>query len=336
LVDRVERGERSIVETDFPTESKFDHLPEERSAATGASAFLTVQEGCDKFCSFCVVPYTRGAEESRPVASVVAEAERLAAQGVREITLLGQNVNAYHGEAPNGGQGTWNLATLLKALGDIDGLERLRFTTSHPKDMDEDLYQAFADNPKLMPYLHLPVQSGSDPILKAMNRSHTAAEYVEIIQRLRSIRPDMAISGDFIVGFPGESDQDFADTLKIITEVNYAQAYSFKYSPRPGTPAANVEFHVPEEVKSKRLEAVQLLLNEQQLAFNLGCVGKTMSILLERPGKEEGQLIGRSPYMQSVHVMAPQHRLGQLVDVEILSAGANSLKGQIKMAQQAA
>ena len=336
LVERVERGERSIVDTDFPTESKFDHLPEERSAATGASAFLTVQEGCDKFCSFCVVPYTRGAEESRPAASVLAEAERLAGQGVRELTLLGQNVNAYHGQAPNGSQGTWNLATLLKALGDIDGLERLRFTTSHPKDMDEDLYQAFADNPKLMPYLHLPVQSGSDPILKAMNRSHTAAEYVEIIRRLRSIRPDMAISGDFIVGFPGESDQDFADTLKIITEVNYAQAYSFKYSPRPGTPAANVEFHVPEDVKSKRLEAVQHLLNEQQLAFNLSCVGKTMSILLERPGKEEGQLIGRSPYMQSVHVMAPQHRLGQLVDVEILSAGANSLKGQIKMVQQAA
>ena len=336
LVDRVERGERSIVETDFPTESKFDHLPEERSSATGASAFLTVQEGCDKFCSFCVVPYTRGAEESRPVASVLAEAERLAAQGVREITLLGQNVNAYHGAAPNGAEGSWNLASLLNAMGDIDGLDRLRFTTSHPKDMDEDLYQAFADNPKLMPYLHLPVQSGSDPILKAMNRSHTAAEYIEIIKRLRTIRPDMAISGDFIVGFPGESDQDFADTLKIITEVNYAQAYSFKYSPRPGTPAANVEFHVPEDVKSKRLAAVQQLLNEQQLAFNLSCVGKTMSILLEREGKEDGQLIGRSPYMQSVHVIAPQHRLGQMVDVEIVSAGANSLKGQILMAQQAA
>ena len=336
LVDRVELGERSIVETDFPTESKFAHLPEERSSATGASAFLTVQEGCDKFCSFCVVPYTRGAEESRPVASVLAEAERLAAQGVREITLLGQNVNAYHGAAPNGAEGSWNLASLLKAMGDIDGLDRLRFTTSHPKDMDEDLYQAFADNPKLMPYLHLPVQSGSDPILKAMNRSHTAAEYIDIIKRLRGIRPDMAISGDFIVGFPGESDQDFADTLKIITEVNYAQAYSFKYSPRPGTPAANVEFHVPEDVKSKRLAAVQQLLNEQQLAFNLSCVGKTMSILLEREGKEDGQLIGRSPYMQSVHVIAPQHRLGQMVDVEIVSAGANSLKGQILMAQQAA
>lgn len=283
-----------------------------------------------------MVPYTRGAEESRPVASVLAEAERLAAQGVREITLLGQNVNAYHGDAPNGAAGSWNLASLLKAMSDIEGLDRLRFTTSHPKDMDEDLYQAFADNPKLMPYLHLPVQSGSDPILKAMNRSHTAAEYIDIIKRLRGIRPDMAISGDFIVGFPGESDQDFADTLKIITEVNYAQAYSFKYSPRPGTPAANVEFHVPEDVKSVRLAAVQQLLNEQQLAFNLGCVGKTMSILLEREGKEDGQLIGRSPYMQSVHVMAPQHRLGQLVDVEILSAGANSLKGQILMAQQAA
>lgn len=336
LVDRVEKGERSIVDTDFPTESKFDHLPEERSAATGAAAFLTVQEGCDKFCSFCVVPYTRGAEESRPVASVLAEAERLASQGVREITLLGQNVNAYHGEAPNGGSGTWNLATLLKALGDIDGLERLRFTTSHPKDMDEDLYQAFADNPKLMPYLHLPVQSGSDSILRAMNRSHTAAEYIDIIKRLRSIRPDMAISGDFIVGFPGETDQDFADTLKIVTEVNYAQAYSFKYSPRPGTPAAGVEFHVPEDVKSKRLEALQQLLNEQQLAFNLSCEGRTMSLLLEREGKEPGQLIGRSPYMQSVHVMAPKHRLGQTVDVRITSAGPNSLKGEVLLAQQAA
>ena len=336
LVARAEQGETALVETDFPVESKFDRLPEERSAATGAAAFLTVQEGCDKFCSFCVVPYTRGAEESRPVDSVLAEAERLAGQGVREITLLGQNVNAYHGVAPNGAAGSWNLAQLLRALGEISGLERLRFTTSHPKDMDDDLFAAFAENPKLMPYLHLPVQSGSDPILKAMNRSHTAAEYLEIIERLRSIRPDMAISGDFIVGFPGESDADFADTLKIVTAVNYAQAYSFKYSPRPGTPAAGVEFHVPEAVKSQRLEALQQLLNEQQLAFNQSCVGRRLSLLLERPGKEDGQLIGRSPYMQSVHVMAPQHRIGQIVDVDITAAGPNSLKGEIAMAQQAA
>ncbi len=255
---------------------------------------------------------------------------------MREITLLGQNVNAYHGAAPNGVAGSWNLAQLLRALGEISGLERLRFTTSHPKDMDDDLFAAFAENPKLMPYLHLPVQSGSDPILKAMNRSHTAAEYIEIIERLRSIRPDMAISGDFIVGFPGESDADFADTLKIVTAVNYAQAYSFKYSPRPGTPAAGVEFHVPEAVKSQRLEALQQLLNEQQLAFNQSCVGRRLSLLLERPGKEDGQLIGRSPYMQSVHVMAPQHRIGQIVDVDITAAGPNSLKGEIAMAQQAA
>ncbi len=336
LVARAEQGETALVETDFPVESKFDHLPEERSAATGAAAFLTVQEGCDKFCSFCVVPYTRGAEESRPVDSVLAEAERLAGQGVREITLLGQNVNAYHGAAPNGAAGSWNLAQLLRALGEISGLERLRFTTSHPKDMDDDLFAAFAETPKLMPYLHLPVQSGSDPILKAMNRSHTAAEYLDIIERLRSIRPDMAISGDFIVGFPGESDADFADTLKIVTAVNYAQAYSFKYSPRPGTPAAGVEFHVPEEVKSERLEALQQLLNEQQLAFNQSCVGRRLSLLLERPGKEDGQLIGRSPYMQSVHVVAPQHRIGQIVDVDITAAGPNSLKGEITMAQHAA
>ncbi len=317
---------RGLVETDFPAESKFDELPEE-GASQGAAAFLTVQEGCDKFCSFCVVPYTRGAEYSRSVDDLVAEAEKLVRQGAKEITLLGQNVNAFHGEGPDGK--TWGLGRLLRRMAEIEGLAGLRYTTSHPRDMDEELIAAHRDEPKLMPYLHLPVQSGSDRILEAMNRKHGAGDYLRIVERLRAARPDIALSSDFIVGFPGESDRDFADTLKLVTEVGYAQAYSFKYSPRPGTPAASVEQQVPEEVKSERLAMLQQLLNEQQSAFNQATVGKTLPLLLERKGKHAGQLVGRSPYMQSVHIEAPERLLGEIVEVEILSAGPNSLAGRV-------
>jgi tRNA-2-methylthio-N6-dimethylallyladenosine synthase len=317
---------RGLVETDFPAESKFDELPEE-GASQGTAAFLTVQEGCDKFCSFCVVPYTRGAEYSRDVASLVTEAEKLVRQGAREITLLGQNVNAFHGEGPGGE--TWGLGRLLRRLAEIEGLAGLRYTTSHPRDMDDELIAAHRDEPKLMPYLHLPVQSGSDRVLEAMNRKHTAEDYLRLVGKLREARPDLALSSDFIVGFPGESDKDFAETLKLVTEVGYAQAYSFKYSPRPGTPAAGVEQQVPEAVKSERLAMLQQLLNEQQSAFNQSTVGKRLPLLLERRGKHAGQLVGRSPYMQSVHLEAPERLLGAVVEVEILSAGPNSLAGRV-------
>jgi tRNA-2-methylthio-N6-dimethylallyladenosine synthase len=316
---------RGLVETDFPAESKFDELPEE-SAAQGPAAFLTVQEGCDKFCSFCVVPYTRGAEFSRPVAALLAEAERLAAQGTREITLLGQNVNAFHGEGPDGE--TWGLGRLLRRLAGIEGIERLRYTTSHPRDMEQELIEAHRDEPKLMPYLHLPVQAGSDRVLQAMNRKHTAADYLRLVERLRKARPDLALSGDFIVGFPGETDKDFAETLRLVTEVSYAQAYSFKYSPRPGTPAAGVEEQVPEGVKAERLAMLQQLLNEQQIAFNQSKVGQRMSVLLDRKGRRPGQLVGRSPFMQSIHLDAPDRLLGELVEVEIEAAQPNSLSGR--------
>jgi tRNA-2-methylthio-N6-dimethylallyladenosine synthase len=316
---------RGLVETDFPAESKFDELPEE-SAAQGPAAFLTVQEGCDKFCSFCVVPYTRGAEFSRPVSALLAEAGKLAAQGTREITLLGQNVNAFHGEGPD--RETWGLGRLLRRLAEIEGIERLRYTTSHPRDMEEELIEAHRDEPKLMPYLHLPVQAGSDRVLQAMNRKHKAADYLRLVERLRKARPDLALSGDFIVGFPGESDQDFADTLKLVTEVGYAQAYSFKYSPRPGTPAAGVEAQLPEGVKAERLAMLQQLLNEQQIAFNQSKVGQRMSVLLDRKGRRAGQLVGRSPFMQSVHLDAPERLLGEIVEVEIDAAQPNSLSGR--------
>ena len=326
LVARVQRAGGGLLDTDFPAESKFDHLPEE-AAPQGPSAFLTVQEGCDKFCSFCVVPYTRGAEYSRPVADVVAEAARLVAGGALEITLLGQNVNAYHGEAAQGG--TWGLGRLIRRLAEIDGLERLRYTTSHPGDMDEALIAAHADEPKLMPYLHLPVQSGSDRILQAMNRRHSAADYLRLIERLRAARPDLALSSDFIVGFPGESDRDFADTLRLVTEVGYAQAYSFKYSPRPGTPGALLEDRVAEAVKSERLAMLQALLNEQQTAFNRATVGRELPVLLERRGRKPGQLVGRSPYMQAVHLEAPETLLGSLRRVRIAEAQPNSLAGRL-------
>ncbi len=315
-----------LVDTDFPVEQKFDELvPEVQSQ--GPAAFLTVQEGCDKFCSFCVVPYTRGAEFSRPVAQVMDEAKRLVDQGVCEITLLGQNVNAYHGETAFGQ--TWGLGQLINGLAEIDGLERIRFTTSHPNDMTDDLYEAFRDQPKLMPYFHLPVQAGSDKILAAMNRKHTRQQYLDVIARLRDMRPDLAMSGDFIVGFPGETDQDFAETLNIVTQVSYAAAYSFKYSSRPGTPAADIAGQVPEEVKSQRLAMLQELLNAQQEAFNHATKGRRLSVLMEREGRVAGQLVGRSPYMQAVHVEAPARLLGSIVDIDVTYAGANSISGEV-------
>ncbi len=336
LVRRAEGGERGrgLVDTDFPVESKFDFLPEE-AAGQGPAAFLSVQEGCDKFCSFCVVPYTRGAEASRPAARVIEEARRLVAGGAVEITLLGQNVNAYHGEAPassSSGAGvgdTWSLARLIRALAEIEGLERIRYTTSHPRDMADDLIAAHAEVPALMPYLHLPVQAGSDRILAAMNRKHDAEAYRRLVGRLREARPDLAVSGDFIVGFPGERDRDFAETLRLVSDVGYAQAYSFKYSPRPGTPAAGTGEQVPEPVKAERLAMLQQLLDEQQIAFNRATVGRRLPVLLERAGRREGQLAGRSPYMQSVAVEAPPRLLGRIAEIEILEARPNGVTGRV-------
>jgi tRNA-2-methylthio-N6-dimethylallyladenosine synthase len=335
LVARAARAAdgRGVLDIDFPVESKFDHLPEE-AAEPGPAAFVSVQEGCDKFCSFCVVPYTRGAEYSRPAAAVLAEARRLAAAGVQEITLLGQNVNAYHGEAPDGagGHGTWGLGRLIRALAEIDGIARLRYTTSHPRDMDDELIAAHGAVDKLMPYLHLPVQSGSDRILAAMNRRHSAADYLRIVERLRRARPDLALSSDFIVGFPGESDADFADTLKLVNAVGYAQAYSFKYSPRPGTPAAVEQDQLSEAVKAERLAGLQQLLGAQALAFNAACAGRDLPVLLERAGRRPGQLVGRSPYMQSVHVTVPQvaipRLVGSMIQVRIEAGYPNSLAGR--------
>ncbi|WP_438264084.1 tRNA (N6-isopentenyl adenosine(37)-C2)-methylthiotransferase MiaB [Aquibaculum sediminis] len=328
LVTRALAGEdrKALVDTEFPTESKFDFLPEE-SVAPGAAAFLSVQEGCDKFCAFCVVPYTRGAEVSRPVVDILAEAERLVKAGVIEITLLGQNVNAYHGEGPDGRE--WGLGRLLRRLAEFEGLERLRYTTSHPRDVDAELIAAHREEAKLMPFLHLPVQSGSDRILDAMNRRHDAAFYHRVVDQLREARPDLALSSDFIVGFPGESDRDFADTLRLVTDVGYAQAYSFKYSARPGTPAAGAAQAVPEAVMSERLAMLQQLLNEQQQAFNRKSVGQRVPVLLERAAKHPGQLVGRSPSMQSVVVEAPARLLGHLVDVDVLEAHPNSLIGRV-------
>ncbi|MEM7301357.1 MAG: tRNA (N6-isopentenyl adenosine(37)-C2)-methylthiotransferase MiaB [Pseudomonadota bacterium] len=328
LVREARKGNVQI-DTDYAVEDKFEHLPapeKKQIAARGVTAFLTVQEGCDKFCTFCVVPYTRGAEVSRSSSQIREEAKRLCDAGVREVTLLGQNVNAWHGEGPDGK--TWDLGDLLHDLSDIDGLDRLRYVTSHPCDMSDRLIEAHRDIDILMPYLHLPVQSGSDAILKAMNRHHTRQDYLEIIDRVRAARPDIAISGDFIVGFPGESDADFEDTMSIVRETNYAQAFSFKYSQRPGTPGAKLENQVDESVKSERLTRLQALLNEQQLAFNTSIVGKTISILLEKPGRMQDQLIGRSPWLQSVIVDQSAGSVGDIVDVEITNAGPNSLMGK--------
>ena len=316
------RGRAGIVATDFPPESKFDHLPEE-AAPAGASAFLTVQEGCDKFCTFCVVPYTRGAEYSRPAADVLAEARRMTASGTREITLLGQNVNAYHGEGLNGGE--WGFGRLIRELAEIDGLDRIRYTTSHPRDMDDDLIAAHRDLGALMPYLHLPVQAGSDRILKAMNRKHTGDDYRRLVDRIRAARPDIALSGDFIVGFPGETDADFEDTMQLIGDIGYAQAFSFKYSPRPGTPGADLPDQVSEPVKTERLHRLQALLEKQQAEFMNGLIGKTISVLLEKPGREPGQVVGRSPWLQPVVCDENVGKIGDIVSVRITRASANSL-----------
>ncbi len=314
-----------VLDTDFPPESKFDHLPSP-SADQAVSAFLAVQEGCDKFCTFCVVPYTRGAEFSRPVTQVIQEARALVAAGAREINLLGQNVNAYHGEAQDGSE--WGLGRLIRHLADsVDGLLRIRYTTSHPRDMDDDLIAAHAEVPQLMPFLHLPVQSGSDRVLEAMNRQHKARLYYEIVDRLRAARPDMALSSDFIVGFPGESETDFAATMKLVEEIGFAQAYSFNYSIRPGTPGAAMENQVPEDVKDERLQRLQAVLNAQQVAFNRGMIGRVLPVLLEKPGKRAGQLVGRSPYLQAVHVMADPGEIGRVVDLKIDDIGHFSMSG---------
>jgi tRNA-2-methylthio-N6-dimethylallyladenosine synthase len=320
------RAGTRVVDTEYAVEDKFEHLPATSKAqirSRGVTAFLTVQEGCDKFCTFCVVPYTRGSEVSRPVSQIIDEAKRLVDAGVREVTLLGQNVNAWAGEGPGGRN--WSLGDLLYKLADIPGLARLRYTTSHPRDMDDKLIEAHRDLRSLMPYLHLPVQAGSDRILKAMNRRHTGAEYLRLIERIRAARPDIAMSGDFIVGFPGETDQDFEDTLKIVEEVNYASAFSFKYSTRPGTPGADLTDQVPEEVKTERLERLQALLLKQQADFATSCVGKTIDLLLEKPGRMPGQVIGRSPWLQSVNVDAKTSQIGEIIRVRIIGTGPNSL-----------
>jgi tRNA-2-methylthio-N6-dimethylallyladenosine synthase len=324
MVARLHREKGAQLDTDFPEESKFDRLTVP-ARVEGRAAFLTVQEGCDKFCTFCVVPYTRGAEFSRPVDQVLAEARQLVASGAAEITLLGQNVNAYHGPGADGGE--VGLGGLIRLIAGIDGIERLRYTTSYPAEVDDALIAAHRDVPELMPYLHLPVQSGSDRVLKAMNRRHGRDFYLDLVGRLRAARPDLGLSSDFIVGFPGETDADFQDTMSLVREVGYVQAYSFKYSPRPGTPAAAMEMQVPEDVKDARLKDLQDLLNAQQLAFNESCIGRTLPVLLDRPGRHAGQLLGRSPYMQAVHVDAPADWLGRVADLDIISAGANSLGG---------
>ncbi len=326
MVARAARAGGAVIETDFPAEQKFDLLPD-AAAPQGVTAFLTIQEGCDKFCSFCVVPYTRGAEQSRPAAAVIAEARRLVAQGAREITLLGQNVNAWHGEAPDGG--TWGLGRLMRELAELPGLLRLRYTTSHPRDMDDELIAAHRDVPTLMPFLHLPVQSGSDRVLAAMNRKHTAADYLRLVERLRAARPDIALSSDFIVGHPGETEADFDATLALVRDVGFAQAYSFKYSPRPGTPAAGAPSQVPETAKDARLAELQALLRAQQAAFNAGCVGLTLPVLFTGAGRHPGQVAGRSPFLQPVHVAGPADLIGREISVHIAAALPNSLSGTL-------
>ncbi|ASK87472.1 tRNA (N6-isopentenyl adenosine(37)-C2)-methylthiotransferase MiaB [Sphingorhabdus sp. SMR4y] len=326
LMETAKSGKKAL-DTDMPAISKFDLLPS-RGKQARPTAFLTVQEGCDKFCTYCVVPYTRGAEISRPWADLVDEAKALVEGGACEITLLGQNVNAWTGEDDKGKM--QGLDGLIRTLDKIPGLKRIRYMTSHPNDMTEGLVAAHGDVETLMPFLHLPVQSGSDRILKAMNRSHSAQSYLDILQQMRKVRPDMALSGDFIVGFPGETDQDFEETLQIVREANYSQAFSFKYSPRPGTPAAGMDEQIAPEVMDERLQRLQALLNQQQYDFNQQTVGRTTDILLERQGKLDGQLIGKTPWLQSVHIISPDLAIGDLVDVEITQAGPNSLTGQIK------
>ncbi|MDO9431787.1 MAG: tRNA (N6-isopentenyl adenosine(37)-C2)-methylthiotransferase MiaB [Phenylobacterium sp.] len=322
LIARTHRKRGERLAADFAADEKFDALPVERNPA-GVTAFLTVQEGCDKFCTFCVVPYTRGGEWSRPVETILAEARDLASKGVREVTLLGQNVNAYAGEG--------GLAGLARQLAKIEGLDRIRYTTSHPADMGDDLIAAHAELPQLMPYLHLPVQAGSDKILKAMNRAHTAQSYLRLVEKIRAARPDIAMAGDFIVGFPGERDADFEATLQLVREVGYAGAFSFKYSRRPGTPASALPGQVAEEVKEERLARLNALLDDQQRAFNVSQAGKVLPVLIERPGRHPGQLSGRSPYLQAVHVEGPDRLIGQIVPVRIEAGSKMSLAGVLEM-----
>ena len=326
LIAQVHRSKGSVIDTDFPTEKKFDFLPD-AAAPQGVIANLTIQEGCDKFCSFCVVPYTRGAEASRPVASIVAEARRMVAQGTREIALLGQNVNAYHGEGPDGR--IWRLTRLLSELAEIEGLGRLRYTTSHPSDVTEELILAHRDNPALMPFLHLPVQSGSDKILAAMNRKHTADDFRRIVARLREVRPDMAFTSDFIIGHPGETDADFAATMALVRETGFALAYSFNYSPRPGTPAAGLP-QLSDEVKNARLYELQAELRRQQDAFNASTVGLTTPVLFTGFGRHPGQIAGRSLYAQPVVVESSVELTGEIHEVKITHANPNSLLGSLK------
>ena len=329
MLARAARADGEVLETDFAVEEKFDRLA--ARAAEGPTAFLTVQEGCDKFCTFCVVPYTRGAEVSRSVDAIVAEARALAAQGVREITLLGQNVNAWASPPPQGAADDvrWGLGELCRHLAKIDGLDRIRFTTSHPRDMDDGLIAALGEEEKLMPYLHLPVQAGSDKILKAMNRGHTAEHYLRLLERIRAARPDIALSGDFIVGFPGETSEDFEATLALVEAVGYASAYSFKYSRRPGTPGAAMPKQVAEAEKDERLARLQALLERQRRAFNAAQTGKTLDVLFEKPGRHDGQLVGRSPYLQSVHASAPKSMLGLIAPVRIEAVTPNALAGAL-------
>jgi tRNA-2-methylthio-N6-dimethylallyladenosine synthase len=323
LLHRRARSHGAALDTDFPLESKFDRLPEERARPPGVSAFLTVQEGCDKFCTFCVVPYTRGVEASRPAAAILAEARQLVAAGAREITLLGQNVNAYRGAGPDGH--VFDLARLIRALAEIEGLVRIRYTTSHPRDLNASLIDAHREIGKLMPFVHLPVQSGSDRVLAAMNRRHGADDYRRTVERLRRARPDVALSSDFIVGFPGETEADFRATIDLVEEVGFAQAFSFKYSPRPGTPAAAMRGQVKDQIKTERLTALQALLAKQAQAFQEVTVGRVLPVLLERPGRHQGQMVGRTPYLQAVHVSAPGARPGDLIDARITASHAHSL-----------
>jgi len=334
MVARAARARgRGVLDTEFPAEPKFDSLPDE-SRAPGVSAFLSIQEGCDKFCTFCVVPYTRGAEYSRPAASIATEARRLVAGGARELVLLGQNVNAYRGESPNGG--SWGLGRLLLALAELPGIERLRYTTSHPRDVDDELIQAHAECPAVMPFLHLPVQSGSDRILEAMNRRHGVDAYLRVIDRFRTARGDMAFSSDFIVGFPGETEADFRATLDLVERIGYASAFSFCYSPRPGTPAAGMGNAVPSEVSRRRLHELQTVLEAGQREFNRSMVGRTLPVLFERPGRHPGQILGRSPYLQGVHAAGAKASIGGVLPVRIVDATLNSLAGEIGAAACAA
>ncbi len=325
-----EAGKRRVVDTDLPVEDKFGFLPAPKRQAIlarGVSAFVTVQEGCDKFCAFCVVPYTRGAEFSRPVSQIMAEVERLAEAGVRDVTLIGQNVNAYHGEGPDGA--VWRLARLMHRVAAVPGIARIRYSTSHPRDMDDDLIAAHRDLPQVMPFLHLPVQAGSDRILAAMNRKHTGDEYRRLIERIRAARPDIALSSDFIVGFPGETDADFEDTIRLVDEIGFASSYSFNYSPRPGTPAADLDAQIPRDVMNERLYRLQARIEHHRQAFNAAMVGRTVDVLLERPGRYPGQLAGKSPYLQAVQIESETNQIGDIVRVMIERTSTNSLFGRL-------